>query len=415
MSLAPIRALLERLGNPERELRILHIGGSKGKGSTALFAEALLRARGHRVGTFSSPHLESFTERFRIDGEVLDGSRLSAAVRELRPHVDALRADRPQDAPTFFDALCAAGLWLFAKAGVEWCVLEVGLGGRLDSTNAVSPALCCITSIELEHTEVLGETHAAIAAEKAGILKPGVPLVLGSVSAEAEAVIRTRAAELGVAVQQLDKDFEVVLERADANGVAATLRREGRALRFELAQLGAHNAANAALALVAVGGALGVDPVSLEEESARAFPGVVLPGRSELLCRDPWILVDAAHTAASARALAEVLETIKPPAGVHFVLSVSAGKDLAAILDTLLPHASRLTLTRALKTRSLEATELAAAIRRLAPGLERSVVPNPHVALRAARESQGRGEILCATGSFYLAGIARRVWSETPR
>ncbi len=412
MGLEPIRALLARLGNPERELRVLHIAGSKGKGSTALFAEALLQKGGARVGTFSSPHLESFTERFRIDGEGLEGRRLAEAVRVLQPHVDALRAECPQDAPTFFDALCAAGLWLFASASLDWCVLEVGLGGRLDSTNAVAPALCCITSIELEHTEVLGETHAAIAAEKAGILKPRVPLVLGPVPADAEGVIRERAAALEVPVHQLGPDFQLEVASADAAGVRATLLWEDGRVPFALPVPGAHHARNAALALVSVGLALGVEPAALGALGTEAFRDIALPGRVEFLSCDPWIVVDAAHTEASARALAEVLRTIAGDAGVHFILSVSAGQDLDAILETLHPLASRFTLTRALKARSLDPAELAAAIRRIRPSTELAVVPNPHLALRSARASQRGGEVLCSTGSFYLAGIARRLWCE---
>ncbi len=414
MGLGPIRALLDRLGHPEQGTRILHIAGSKGKGSTALAAEALLGAAGQRVGTFSSPHLESFVERFRVDGTPVPGERLAEAVAVLRPHVDALRAERPHDAPTFFDALCAAGLWLFAEAGVDWIVLEVGLGGRLDSTNAVSPTLCCITSIELEHTDVLGDTTAKIAAEKAGIVKPGVPLVLGPVPPDARAVILGVAAAAAAPVTELGVDYQLDEVTSDVSGVRGTLRDEGGALAFALPVLGAHNARNAALALVAVGRALGVDPLSLGEASREAFARFALPGRAELVSRDPALLVDAAHTAASARALAAVIEELAPRAGVHYVLSVSAGKDLDAILEALLPRASRLTLTRALKARSLAPTELAAVIRRVRPELALRVVPNPHLALGAARAGQRAGELVCATGSFYLAGIARRVWGGAP-
>jgi dihydrofolate synthase/folylpolyglutamate synthase len=194
LSLAPIRALLDRLGAPERGLSVIHVAGSKGKGSTALFAESVLRAAGARVGTFTSPHLERWTERFRIDGDGGAADRLAAAVAELRPHVDALRDAGGDTVPSFFDATTAAALLLFRDLRVDHAVLEVGLGGRLDSTNAVAPAVCCITSIELEHTDLLGDTLAAIAGEKAGILKPGVPAVCGELPREAFAVVERRAA-----------------------------------------------------------------------------------------------------------------------------------------------------------------------------------------------------------------------------
>jgi len=163
IDLAAIRALTRRLGNPERGLPVIHIGGSKGKGSTALFVESILRAAGRRVGTFTSPHLECWTERFRLDGADVSGPRLAAAVDRLRPHVEALREEMPDRAPSFFDATTAAALLLFAEARVDFAVLEVGLGGRLDSTNICEPLLTCITSIELEHTDRLGTTLAEIA------------------------------------------------------------------------------------------------------------------------------------------------------------------------------------------------------------------------------------------------------------
>ena len=161
VSLAPIRALLAALSHPEADLRILHVAGSKGKGSTALAAEALLARCGSRVGVFTSPHLERWTERFRVEGREVPGDELAAAVERLRPHVDALRERSSEEVPSFFDATTAAALLLFRDRRVEHVILEVGLGGRLDSTNAVHPAVTCITSIELEHTDKLGEIGRA--------------------------------------------------------------------------------------------------------------------------------------------------------------------------------------------------------------------------------------------------------------
>jgi folylpolyglutamate synthase/dihydropteroate synthase len=201
LSLAPVEALLARVGEPQRGLRVVHVAGSKGKGSTALLGEALLRAVGLSTGTFTSPHLERWTERFRIDGHEVPGDALAAAVTRLRPHVDALR--QGADPPSFFDVTTAAAFLLFAEAGVDVALVEVGLGGRLDSTNVVAPAVCCITSIELEHTEKLGDTLAAIAGEKAGIAKAGVPLVVGALPAEAAEVVEARARALGCPLARL--------------------------------------------------------------------------------------------------------------------------------------------------------------------------------------------------------------------
>ena len=180
LDLKPVRALLDRLGRPEESLSVIHVAGSKGKGSTCLFAEAILLALGECVGSFTSPHLESWAERFRIDAEPVDEDRLVSAVRIVRPIVEELRSGPPETLPSFFDATTAVAFLLFAEASVDRALIEVGLGGRLDSTNVVHPAVTCITSIELEHTDRLGETEAEIAGEKAGILKADRPVVLGS-------------------------------------------------------------------------------------------------------------------------------------------------------------------------------------------------------------------------------------------
>jgi dihydrofolate synthase/folylpolyglutamate synthase len=412
LGLEPIRGLLARLGNPQDGLSIVHIAGSKGKGSTALLAESLLGALGERVGTFTSPHLERWTERFRIDGREVDGERLADAIARLRPHVDALRAADPVQAPTFFDATTAAGLLLFSDAGLDRVILEVGLGGRLDSTNVVDPAVTCITTIELEHTDKLGATVAAIATEKAGIVKPGRPLLLGAMPAEAEAVMHARAQRLGAPVAQFGRDFDAVVRSpATLDGLSLALRDGTFAVDAMLPVLGAHHAANAALALACVRRLVACDDATLADAVARSFASVRLPGRVELVGRAPWLVVDAAHTAASATALTRALACV-PRAAVHLVLSVSAGKDLPAILAALLPLADCVTLTRAEPTRSLAPDEIATAARAIAPGSALRVVPNPHLALRAARESATGADLVIATGSVYLAGIARRIWSE---
>jgi dihydrofolate synthase/folylpolyglutamate synthase len=409
LSLAPVRALVARVGDPQRRLRVLHIAGSKGKGSTALLAEALLRRANLSTGVFTSPHLERWTERFRIDGREVAGDSLAATVEQLRPHVDELRAG--SEPPSFFDVTTAAAFQLFAEARVDVAVIEVGLGGRLDSTNVVSPAVCCLTSIELEHTDKLGGTLAAIAGEKVGIAKAGVPLVVGVLPDEAAAVVAARAEQLACPLSRLGRELR--LERIDDTIDGSRFRFVDGSFAgdFTLAAPGAHQAANAALALASVRRLGLLADRTLRAAAEAAFPNVALPGRVEICSRAPWVVVDAAHTAASARALAETLRRI-PRRRSHLVLSVSAGKDLAAICAALVPEADRVTVTRAEAIRSLEPAEVAAAVSALGTRAEVRVVPNPHLALRAAREALAADELLCVSGSFYLAGIARRVLRE---
>lgn len=441
LDLRPIAALVSALGDPQDRLSIVHVAGSKGKGSTCLFVEALLGVLGERVGTFTSPHLESWLERFRIDGCEVEPASLAAAVERIRPAVDALRAGPPETQPSFFDATTAVALLLFAEARVDRAVLEVGLGGRLDSTNVVRPAVTCITSIELEHTDKLGPTEAKIAGEKAGILKPGVPAVLGRLGRDAERVIRARAAEVGAPVFARGEHFEVFVEPDASDDGAVVARAPGggstargtaaaggvagatRTIRFEsegwapihapLPALGDAAVSNAALALACVR-LLGVhSEAAIRAAAASALLHAKLPGRVELLAHDPAVLIDAAHTVQSARVLAEVLAQLAPQ-GCVLLMSISSDKDVDAILSALLPHASRIWLTRADPQRSLDPARLAERVRQHRPGLPIEIVEDPLLAAKKARAALAPGERLCAVGSVYLAGAARRALAPVP-
>jgi dihydrofolate synthase/folylpolyglutamate synthase len=408
LGLDAIRQLLARLGDPQRGLSVVHVAGSKGKGSIALLAEHVLRARGERVGTFTSPHLESWTERFRLDGRPVAEERLAQAVERVRPHVEELRQNDPAHAPTFFDATTAAALLLFREARVERAILEVGLGGRLDSTNVVDPAVSCIASVELEHTDRLGTTLAEIAWEKAGVIKPKRPVVVGALPAEAQAPVLERAAALEAPLVQLGRDFSVDVVREGLDGLELRFRDGDLRPTAHLPLLGRHQAHNAALAVACTKRLEASATIPLQEAVARGLAVARLPARIEVLAREPWIVVDAAHTAVSARALAGVLERI-PRRRTRLVLSISAGKDLGAILEALLPQADEVTVTRAEPRRSLAPQEIAAAVQRTATGLALNAVPNPFLAVRGARESLAKDELLCVAGSVYLAGIARRL------
>jgi dihydrofolate synthase/folylpolyglutamate synthase len=410
--LEPIRRLMERLGDLQADLSVIHLAGSKGKGSTGLMVEALLGAAGERVGTFTSPHLERWSERFRIDGREVAGELLADAVERIAPHIDALREADPRRAPSFFDALTAIALLLFSEAKVDRCVFEVGLGGRLDSTNVITADVSCITSIEFEHTQQLGNTLAEIAFEKAGILKPGAPAVMGDLRDQAAEVVEKRARELGAPLARLGRDFDLEVLDRDLEGQTVRLTDGSLRVDARIAALGSHQARNAALALACVARAPGVaQGEQLIEAAERGFAAVRLPGRIELICRSPWLLVDSAHTGASAAALAAVLRSI-PRRRSHLVLSISAGKDADEILRHLLPEVNAITVTRAEPVRSLSPSEVAAAIRAAAPRVSVQVVPNPHLALRAARKELGAEDLLCVAGSIYLAGIARRIFCD---
>ena len=418
LDLKPVRALLDRLGRPEESLSVIHVAGSKGKGSTCLFAEAILLALGECVGSFTSPHLESWAERFRIDAEPVDEDRLVSAVRLVRPIVEELRSGPPETLPSFFDATTAVAFLLFAEASVDRALIEVGLGGRLDSTNVVHPAVTCITSIELEHTDKLGETEAEIAGEKAGILKADRPVVLGSLRPDASRVIRARAEKIGAPVVARGEHFSVG-SRPDRSGRNAFVFQEKKSVGAPLeirASLGVPGEAaigNAGLAIACVRALDVHSNARLQKAACDGLRQCALPARIEVLANDPQVIVDAAHTAESARALADVLEALAPN-GFELILSVSSDKNLGALLDALLPATRRVWVTQAESIRSMSVDVLAKSVLERAPTLAIEVVKDPEEAARRARAALPPESRLCAAGSIYLAGIVRRVLGRGP-
>ncbi|MBB85281.1 MAG: hypothetical protein CL931_15845 [Deltaproteobacteria bacterium] len=421
LDLRPIEALLEALGRPDESLSIIHVAGSKGKGSTCLFAESLLLGLGEHVGTFTSPHLTSWVERFRIDGRAIDGATLAGAVERIRPIVESLRDGPDETKPSFFDATTAVALLVFADAGVDRVLLEVGLGGRLDSTNAVTPDVTCITSIELEHTDKLGDTEALIAGEKAGILKAGIPGVVGPLRDEAMSVVLTRAAQVGTQLRTFGDDYRI--EAGDVPDEALRLDAlDGFRVACGLATPGEAARTNASIAVACVR-ALGVhDDEAVARACRTALAACALPGRIERLPADPTVIVDSAHTARSAAVLAETLATLAP-GGFDLVLSVSGDKELDDVLRPLLEASGRgrIVTTRAEPARSLPADWLAKRIDELAERLGMGwgaisplAIEDPDEAMRVARAQLEPGRMLCAAGSVYLAGIARRVLGGSP-
>jgi dihydrofolate synthase / folylpolyglutamate synthase len=359
-----IRALLGKLGDPQRNLSLVHIGGTNGKGSTAAFVESALRASGRRTGLYTSPHLLRFTERIRIAGVELGQHEIA----ELGARVFAAGGEH-----TFFEIATAMALLAFAERVVDVAVLEVGMGGRLDATNVIErPLVTVVTSIARDHTEVLGETTAAIAREKAGIFKLRVPAVLACDDLSARVVLLGKAARVRAPAYLYGRDFD------------------DRDLP-PLGLAGAHQRRNAALARQA----LALLPSSLASSRAAladGFARVKWPGRLERLT--PKVLVDAAHNEEGARALAAAL----PPGPLTLILGVVADKDVRAIVEQLKPRATRVIATAPPSPRALSPERLAALI----PQAESA--PDLETALRL-----GGDDSLVIAGSLFLVGEARRL------
>jgi len=410
----PVRALLERVGNPHVDLPVVHIAGSKGKGSTALYLEAILEAAGLRTGTFTSPHLERWSERLRVDGRESTPAEFSASIADLEPHVRDLHDKNAALAPSFFDVLTAAAFVHFAKRRVDCAIIETGIGGTLDATNVAEPLVGCITSVELEHTDKLGRDIGAIAAHKAGIIKPGVPVVIGRLPAEAERVVAERARTVGAPLRRLGR--EIVLDMCETPEPHLSVRLVDSAttvhapLAHRLPRCMAGNIALAvALAETCTERAARAHAGAVEDAVSRALPGVRLPGRMEVLDEAPWIVVDGAHTVESMRALADMLSRFSAR-HMHLVVSLSAARDVGALLAPLLECAHRVVATCADPVRSLDGRRLVSSL--VSAGWQASrvrAVDDPRAAVLECRAALGRHDLMCVTGSMYMAGLARSV------
>jgi dihydrofolate synthase/folylpolyglutamate synthase len=385
-----ISAIVARLGHPERAFRSVHIAGTNGKGSVTAMVDAALRAAGHRSARYTSPHLVDLTERFVIDGRPVAGDALAAATADVRNAIDGLRADGGLDVqPTFFEVTTAIALDLFRRAGVGVAVLEVGLGGRLDATNVVSPpqlAATAITSIALDHQLYLGTTLREIAIEKAGIIKSGVPVIVGPLELEAAVAIDEVATSRGA---------EVIRANArDCDGMAIGLA-------------GAHQRSNAAIAMriLQLLDARGL-PVS-PQAIAAGLAHPQWPGRLDRrrLADGRELLLDAAHNPAGAASLASYLLT-EGGEPRPLVFAAMRDKDVAGMFAALLPAVGRLILTRASNVRSADPESLAEHARAVAPTLPIAIAPALGDALDAAWRASPR--IVVAGSIFLLGDVMRR-------
>jgi len=385
-----IAALCAALGHPERSFTSMHVAGTNGKGSVTAMVDTALRAARHHAARYTSPHLVRIEERFVIDGDEVSPEALDrSAARVQQAALDLVASGAVESLPTFFECTTAVAFDLFREARVEVAVLEAGLGGRLDSTNIVQPALAAIVSIDFDHEAQLGNTIASIAAEKAGIAKPGVPLVCGPVSAEAMDVIASICAERGA---------PLILTAGDRELAA-------RVDEIPLSLAGAHQKANAAVALRLLE-LLDADPaIGLPVDAAARRAGLstaVWPGRLETIdhggCR---VLLDAAHNPAGARALADYLRANVPR---RATLVFGAMKDKAArdMLAPLAPAVRRVICTTAPTPRAMAADELAGHARSL--GFDVQIVTDP---FEAVEEGCRCDRLVVVAGSIFLIGPVR--------
>jgi dihydrofolate synthase/folylpolyglutamate synthase len=388
-----IEALLAAIGNPERSMTLAQVAGTNGKGSVSAMLAAMVQATGRRVGLYSSPHLVDLRERIQVDGRPIPEADLADGVDALGTLIARLDA-------TMFEALTALALDHFAREGVEVAVLEVGLGGRLDSTTVGRPAVEVITSIDYDHQAYLGSTLEAIAGEKAAIIRSGVAISARQEST-AEAVVARRAAEAGIPLLVEGRDLRVRVRHASLDGQWLDLEGPGwRIDDVRCALLGVFQPGNALLAAAAAR-ALGADDSAIR----RGLEATSWPGRFQLIRRSPPVIVDGAHNPAGARALAASLKAYLPGQRVTFVIGTSEDKDKAGILDPLLALARRMIFVAADHPRSASAASLAALARRLSigEGVLVEAAATPAEALRMA-VADPQTTTVCIAGSLFLIG-----------
>ncbi len=392
-----VEAVLEGLGHPERRLRALHVAGTNGKGSTCAFASAALHAAGHRVGLYTSPHLVRVNERIRVGGEEIDDTVFGQRILEVLE-----RSPAAATTLTYFEFGTVVAFWHFAQEAVDVAVVETGLGGRLDATNACQPLVTAITSISFDHMEYLGTTLGAIAGEKAGILKPGVPAVLSRQEPEALAALVARAGEVGAPVLLEGRDFDL---EPQPDGRFRWRGPGGGQEGLTLGLRGPHQRQNAAVALAALE-RLSQRGVAVPPEAARVgLETARWPGRLEELAGQPPVLLDGAHNPAGVEVLLASLRALYPGRRVHCVFGVVADKDRGPMMRALLPACASVHLTPLETPRSLAPERYLDEVRALCTSVW--AYGSLEEALRGATSQAAPGDVLLCTGSLFLVGAVR--------
>jgi len=411
--LSRMRSLLAKLGNPQDRFRSVHIAGTKGKGSTCAMTASMLEACGYKVGLYTSPHLTDIRERIQINGRMIseeDFARMARAVERA--------AGRMKTVPTFFDALTAMAFRYFAEQQVDIAVVETGLGGRLDSTNVLKPEVTAITSISMDHMHLLGNTLAKIAEEKAGIFKTGVPALTVVQDPAVEQVLRAAAQRVSAPFDVCGRtiEFSYRFESSRMHGPQNRVCLTTPNSRFEhipVPLLGEHQALNCGLALAII------DRLKMRGFSritdAKAIEGLArtrLPGRLEIIATNPRVVVDGAHNAASIDAMMRAIGQHIPYDSMIVIFGCCADKDIPGMLQRITSGADKVIFTKIDSVRTADPEELAARYIEQY-GKMAQVAPTLKDALDIAYRAATREDLICITGSFYLVGEAKRLFSSS--
>jgi dihydrofolate synthase/folylpolyglutamate synthase len=415
-NLENITILAKSLGHPEQRYPSAHIAGTNGKGSTAAFLESILRHAGYRTGLYTSPHLERINERIRVNGEEIPDAAFADIFSRIHSVIERLLADGTLRAhPTFFECVTAIAFEYFAEAGVQFAVFETGLGGRLDSTNVVTPQVSIITRIDFDHENFLGHSLREIAAEKAGIIKPGVPVVIGEQLGEARQVLFARARELKAPIIDVASKFRIESLKMTQGCVRATIRETETGIAFDISpQLrGRFQLQNAMNAVAAAFFRFFDGSKISKEDIEQGIASAVWPGRIEKVHTHPDIYLDGAHNPAAARELSVFLEENLPGRKLILIFGALRDKAVDEIAGILFPLASEVIFTQPNTSRSISASQLAEIAGHHAAHFK--IIPDAEKALESAIAQAAPQDVVCITGSLYLVGQLRHHWQPTVR
>ncbi len=405
--LGRITELMRRLDDPQKKLNIVHIGGTNGKGSTGAMIASVLKAAGYRVGTFTSPHLHSYTERYRINGAEIAPEEVAGLIEKLRPHLDAMVKEGFEH-PTEFEVSTAMAFCYFHERQVDLVALEVGLGGAIDSTNVIEkPLVSVITNVAMDHMDYLGKTVGEIARVKAGIIKDKIPVVTASRNDEALRVIREECARHNSPLVEVGRDVtwestgEVSLKGQQLN----ISGRQGLYSDLWLPLLGRHQLENAATAVATLEILCDNGYEVSQEHIGRGLKSTRWPARMEIVREEPLVLIDAAHNYDGAKSLRQALDDYFPSRRVVLVMGMLGDKERGRVVAELAPRAVTAIITKPNSPRAGDWQQLAGEIRPLVSQVR--VVEEIKEAVRQGMEAAGENDMVCVTGSFYMVAEAR--------
>jgi dihydrofolate synthase/folylpolyglutamate synthase len=404
-----MRALLVELGDPHTRIETIHIAGTKGKGSTATMLARMLEANGYKVGLYTSPHVMTLLERIVVDSKMITQKAMLGLINRIHGPVERMLDEN--NAPTFFEIMTAMGFMHFADEKVDVAIIETGLGGRLDSTNVIDPTVVGITSISIDHQNLLGNTIDSIAREKAGVMKEGVPVVTVLQDPKALRVLRRHANSVNApfSVTGRDIDFSYRFESSRQYGPHTRICVTTPTSRFEHLKVplpGEHQAINCGLALAMLDKLKGRGYEIDDEKAVRGLNNVSMLGRMEIICEDPRIIVDAAHNAASIKALIQAIGQHVPYDSMIIIFGCNSDKDARGMLTQLQYGADKVIFTRSNSPKAVYPQDLADMYTEICGKMCQTAL-SVGEAVRIAKSAISREDLLCITGSFYLVGQAK--------